>query len=83
MLRTPGMTSDDVCWTAALDVLMLPCFDHLLLYTRHTHIHRDYWHKGESLEHGCSCIAAAVLLYTGFVDARLSGCFCRKKNTAS
>ena len=49
-----------------------------------THIHPDYWHKGESLEHGCRCrcIAAALLLYTDFVAARLSSRFCEKNNTA-
>ena len=41
-----------------------------------TRIHPD-WHKGESLEHGCRCTAAAVLVYTCctvLVAARLSGC---------
>ena len=28
-----------------------------------TNTHRDCWHKCESLEHGCRCIAAAVVLY--------------------
>ena len=57
----PGMRSDDVCSTVELDVLMLSWFNLLLLSTSHTHIHRDYWHQGESLERVCRCTAAAVL----------------------
>ena len=55
------MRSDDVCVIVALDVKMLPLFD-LLLCTNHAHIlvHRDYWYKGKSLEHGWRCIAAAA-----------------------
>ena len=34
----------------------------LLLCTNHTHIHRDDWHKGMNLQHGCRCAAAAVLV---------------------
>ena len=83
MLRIPGMRSDDVYWTVALDDLVLLC-------TSHTHIHRDYWHKGETLEHGCRCTAAAVLLLdccisvtsTDFVAAGLNGYFCKTKSTA-
>ena len=45
-----------------LDVLLLSWLDLLLLCTSHNHIHCDYWHKGESLERGCRCTAAAVLL---------------------
>lgn len=39
-------------------------FNHLLLCTNDTHIHREYWHKGGSL--GCDCRgnAAGVLLHT-------------------
>ena len=66
----PGMRSDDVCWMAALDALMLSWFDLVLLCTSHTHC--SYWHSGESWEHGCRRTAAA------FVAARLSGCFYRK-----
>ena len=62
MLHIPGMRSDDVCLTVALDVLMVPWFDHLLLCISHTHIHCDYWHKGEGLGRGCRCTAAATLL---------------------
>ena len=67
--------------TVALDVLMLSWSDLLeLLCTSHTHIHpRDDWHKGYSLEHGCRCIAVAVLLYTEFVTATWCGCFCKRK----
>ena len=57
---------DYYCCIGRVNVEMLSWFDLLLLCTSHTHIHRDYWHKGESLEHGCRCIAAAVLLYTDF-----------------
>ena len=86
MLRIPGVRSDDVCSTAALRVVMLSWFDLLLLCTSHTHIHDDYWRKGESLRRGYRCTAAAlsaaVLAYTPFVDARLSGCL-QKINYAS
>ena len=51
-----------MCSTVALDALML-LFDLPLLCASHTRIYRrDYWHKGESLERGCRCTAAAVLL---------------------
>ena len=33
---------------------------------RETYTHRDYWHNGEILKHGCRCTAAAVLLYTRY-----------------
>ena len=39
--------------------------------------------KGVSLEHGCRCIAGAVLCIPGtdfFVAARLSVCFSKTKN---
>ena len=63
MLRIPAMKSDEVCSTFTLGVLTLTCFD-LLLRTSHTHIHRDHWHKGESLDRGYRCTATAVpLLY--------------------
>ena len=82
MLRILGVRSDDVCLTAvASGVLMLSWFDILLLCTSHTHIHRDYWHKGESLEHGCRCIGTANLLRIDLVAARLSGCFCKQTKT--
>ena len=69
------MKSDDVCSAVALGVLMSWLLLLLLLCTSHTHIHRDYWHTGERLERGCRCTAAAGLLYTAFVAARLSVCF--------
>ena len=47
----------------------------------HTRIHRDYWHKRKSLEHGCCSIAAAILLYAGFVTERLSGCIKKQTHT--
>ena len=61
-LRIPGMKSDDVCLIGALDVSMLSWFD-FLLFTYHTHIHRDYWRKGKSLKtrlplYCCWCAAA-------------------------
>ena len=55
-----------MCLTVALDVLMLSRFDLLLLRTSHTHIHREYWHKGESLERDCRCAASAALLLLFF-----------------
>ena len=48
----------------------------LLLCTSQTHVHRGYRLKVESLEHGCRCIATAVLLCDDFVAAMLTGCFC-------
>ena len=58
------MRPDDVCLIVALkDLKMLSWFDLLLVFTNYTHVHRDsYWHKAESLEHGCRRTAAAVLL---------------------
>ena len=72
-LRVRGIRFDDVCSTVALDVFISSWLDLLLLCTSHTHIHRDY-HKSESLGRSCRCAAAAVLLYTAFVAAKLSGC---------
>ena len=51
-----------VCWIGRVNHVMLSWLDLLLLCANHTHMRRDYWHKGESLEHGCRCTAAAVLL---------------------
>ena len=71
---------------------MLPWFDLVLLYTNHTHMQRDHWRKGESLERVCRCTATAVplplyccrctavaVLYIEIVTAKLSGCFYEKK----
>ena len=43
MLRVPGLRSDDVRLTAALDVFILWWLDLLLLCTSHTYIHEDCW----------------------------------------
>ena len=67
ILRIPRMRLDDACLTVALDVLILSWFDLLLLCTRHTHIHHDYWHKGEILDCGGRRTAATVLLLYCFV----------------
>ena len=48
--------------TVALDLLMFSWFDLVLLCTSHKRMYLDYWHEGESLERGCRCTAAAVLL---------------------
>ena len=77
MLLTTGMGSDNVCsTTVALEVLKMSRFE-LLPCISHTH--RDCSHKGKSLENGCRCIVAAVLLHTSVdvVVASLSGCFCK------
>ena len=50
------------CCVGRVNHIMLSWFDLLLLFTSHTPIHGDYWHKGESLERGCRCTAAAILL---------------------
>ena len=61
MLRIPGMRSDVVCSTVMLDLLMLSWFDFLLLYTSHTRINRDYWHKGESLWRAAAVVPRLLL----------------------
>ena len=63
--------------------LLLP-----LLCTNHIR-HRD-WHKGDSIEHGCGCAAAAVLLLYCFIRTgvlmlwlRGSGATFEKKHRSS
>ena len=57
-----------MCLIAALDVNILSWFD-LLLCTNHKHIRRDSWHEGKRWKYGLRCNAAAVLLYTDFVNS--------------
>ena len=67
-------------------MLRLSWFDFLLLCSRQTHIRCDYCDEDESLERGCRCTAAAVLLLCCgilmFLNAKLSGCIFCTKNTA-
>ena len=77
------MRSDDARSTVALDALMLPWFDLLLLCTK-AHAHTP-WPLAQRRELGarlplyrCCCTAAAVLLYNVFEAARPSGCFSEK-----
>lgn len=45
---------------------MTSWFDHFLLRASHTRIHKDYCYKIDGiLEHGCRCIAVALLLNAG------------------
>ena len=75
VLYASCMRSDHVCSTVALDVLMLSWFGLGLLCTSHAHMHRDYWHKIESLERSCRCTAAAVpLLYCCILILWSLGC---------
>ena len=61
--QMPCMRFNDVCLTVvALDVLLLPCCDLLLLCTSYTYMHGDCWHRAERLVHRCQCVAGAVLV---------------------
>ena len=61
MRRIPGIRSDVVSLDVALNVKSLSWLD-LLLCTNHIHIHRSYQQKGNKLNRGCRCTAAAVML---------------------
>ena len=74
----------DVCLTTvAVNVLMLSWFDPLLLCISHTCVRRDFRPRSKSLEHGCRCIAAVVLLYTDINAVRLSDCFATINNSTA
>ena len=77
-LRIPGMRSDDVCSTVALDVLVLTWFDPLLLCNSHTHVTPRLLAQRREVGarlplYRCYCTAVH------FLAARLSDCFCKKK----